>query len=98
MTWVGFRMFDDQIGTAVEVDRFAKRGFYLFGDTEGVENRGPVLVNETISAFFRCDALDIGLGVRENIPVVDYDPVEIFVEQVTKNTVCLCLFAQNPGG
>ena len=76
-------MLDDQVSAAVKVYCFSKRCFDLFCNPKGIKNRSTILVKGNDIRFFRCYALNIGLGVIKNIAIVDNYLIEIFIQQIT---------------
>jgi hypothetical protein len=66
----------------------------LFGDTEMVKYGRPIIIVGYNIHFVRGYSLDIGLGVAEEVLIVDNDFIEILIEQVTKHTGGLGLLTQ----
>jgi hypothetical protein len=93
----GFGVFNNQVGATVEVNCFAKGGFYLFGNPELVENGCPILVKAYDICLFRRNPLDIIFGIGKNGLVIGDNAVEVFIEQVTEYAGRLGLFAQDLG-
>lgn len=94
----GFSMFQDEISAAGEVDGLAEGRLYLFGNAELVEYGRTIVVEGNDIDLIRSDALDIAFGIVVDIPVVDDDLVEVFVEQVTQHAGGLGLLAEDLGG
>src|SRR5689334_14906344 len=87
-------MLNDEISATGQVNGFTKSSFYLLGDTKLVEDGQSVIIVSYNLCLFRSNALYITLGIIEDIPVVNYNLIEVLIEQITQHTGGLCLLTQ----
>ena len=84
-------MFNNKVSTTVQVHRFSKRSFYLFCNSKLIKNGRAILIKRNDICFFRSNSLNVSSCILENISIINNDLIEIFIQQVTKNTGGFCL-------
>src|SRR5436190_8878992 len=88
----GLRVFNDQVSTTVKIYSLAKRSLDLFCNPKGIKNRSAILVKRNNLRFLGSYPLNVSLGIIKDIPVVNDNLVEVFIQQITKNACRLRLF------
>ncbi len=79
-----FRMFNNQVGPAVEVHSLAETNLYLFGDIVLIKNRSAAGIELYDVFFFRGNASDVVPYILEHLLRIHHDAVERRIQHVAQ--------------